>query len=85
MARGWESKAIESQQQDGASTPKARAGAGPSPQQQAARERRRTLQLARARLTADLAASTAPAHKTMLQQAIAAIDEQLRAITALAD
>jgi hypothetical protein len=77
MARGWESKAVEAQQQD-LNTSRRKAGAPLSPAQRAALERRRTLELARARTAADLGASTSPAHRVMLEQALRAIDEQLR-------
>jgi hypothetical protein len=77
MARGWESKAVEAQQQD-LNTSRRQAGASLSPAQRAALERRRTLELARARTAADLDASTSPAHRAMLEQALRAIDEQLR-------
>jgi len=77
MARGWESKAVEAQQQD-LNTSGRKAGPSLSPAQRAALERRRTLELARARTAADLDASTSPAHRAMLEQALRAIDEQLR-------
>jgi hypothetical protein len=79
MARGWESKSIESQQADAAASKRKSGGAGAStPEQQAAQERRRSLELARARAEADLRAATRPAHQEMLRQAIAAIDAMLR-------
>jgi len=77
MARGWESKAVEAQQQD-LHTSRRKAGASLSLAQRAALERRRTLELARTRTAADLDASTSPAHRAMLEQALRAIDEQLR-------
>jgi len=42
--------------------------------------RRRTLELARARATADLAVATRPAHRALLQQTIQAIDDQLSSL-----
>jgi hypothetical protein len=42
--------------------------------------RRRALELARARAVADLARATAAAHRRMLEQAIAALEEQLRSL-----
>ena len=77
MARGWESKAIESQQADR----EAREAPPPGPSSPAeteARARRRTLELARARAEADLARATHPAHRAMLEAAVRALDEQLR-------
>jgi hypothetical protein len=42
--------------------------------------RRRSLELARAKAAADLARAKAPAHRSMLEQALSALDEQLRSI-----
>jgi hypothetical protein len=79
MARGWESKAIESQQDDAQARRRlAAATSGPAtPEEQEALDRRRSLQLARARAEADLQAATRPAHQEMLRQALAAIDARL--------
>lgn len=75
MARGFESKMVEFQQEEAA---KGRA-AGPalSVDERARRIRREGLALARSRAAADLARATAPAHRRMLEQAIAALDQQL--------
>jgi hypothetical protein len=77
MARGWESKSIESQQEERlrASQPRRRpsAEAGPA----AALDRRRTLELARARVLADLQASASPRHRALLERSVAAIEQQL--------
>jgi hypothetical protein len=75
MARGWESKSVEAQQDE---AERGRVPKRPlTPEQQANAERRRTLELQRARTAGDLARATAPNHRAMLEQAIAAIDEQL--------
>ena len=75
MARGWESKSVEAQQ-DEASRERVK-----KPQltaaQQAVAERRATLELTRARAAAELTRATAAHHRKMLEQAIATIDEQL--------
>jgi hypothetical protein len=78
VARGWESKSVEAQQaeRDEARPP---VGAELSPEERARRDRRRTLELARARAAQDLAAATRPAHRAMLQAALAALDTQLQA------
>lgn len=75
MARGWESKAIESQQADAAARSK-RAGT-PGPGEQAREARREALRLARARVTGDLTVAVQPAHRTMLERALAALDAEL--------
>ena len=82
MARGFESKMVEFQQEEAART-RARPGAASvTPEQKAADAKRRGLELARARAAADLQRATAPAHRRMLEQAIAALDEQLNATSA---
>ena len=76
MARGFESKMVEFQQEEAA---RGRAkGAAMSADEQERKRRRESLELARARAAADLERATAPAHKRMLEQAIATLDEQLR-------
>jgi len=75
MARGFESKMVEFNQEEAA---RGRSQAAPvSRDEQARLARRATLQLARTRALTDLAAATRPAHKAMLEQAIKALDEQL--------
>lgn len=75
MARGWESKNIESQQEEAARSRQQTRSL--TPDEQAREVRRRGLELARSRAEADLKRATAPAHRAMLQQAIAALDAQL--------
>ncbi len=75
MARGWESKSVESQQEEAGKPRTAADEAGhESPEIQA---KRQTLELARARAQADLASARVPAHREMLRQALSALDEQL--------
>lgn len=76
MARGFESKQVESQQEE-AARPKV-TGSPVSAQEAERIDRRRTLELSRARLAADLQRASVPAHRKMLEQAIAALDGQLR-------
>jgi hypothetical protein len=75
MARGWESKSIESQQEE-ASRPRPR-GAAPTPDELIRLERRRTLDLTRKRITHDIERASVPAHRKMLQAALDAIDAEL--------
>jgi hypothetical protein len=79
LARGWESKAIESQQEDAARDRVRKPDLTPA--QRADLERRRTLELTRARAAADLERAMSTPHRRMLEQAIAAIDEQLAQLT----
>lgn len=78
MARGWESKAVESQQDAATERPKG-GGAPVSRLDAERRSARATLQLSRARVAADLDRATAPAHRAMLEQAIAELDRQIKA------
>ncbi len=74
MARGWESKSVESQQEARESR---EADRGPEIADPAVAAARRTMQLARARAQGDLANATTPAHRAMLETAIAALTQQL--------
>jgi hypothetical protein len=76
MARGFESKQVESQQEAAQrrDAPRPRF----SPEQAERLDRVRTLELSRARLLADLQRATNAAHRSMLEQALAALDEQIR-------
>jgi len=77
MARGWESKSIEAQQEEAARSSRGK-GRGPlTPLQRAALERRRTLELARARVLADLTRPSGEAHRAMLERSLEAIEKQI--------
>ncbi len=76
MARGWESKSVESQQDD------ARQGnaalQGPASAEALERAtKRQVLLLARARTEGDLARATAPAQRTMLARALEDLDRAI--------
>jgi hypothetical protein len=75
MARGWESKSVEAQQEEAVRKPTA--GRKPAPEELAREERRRALELTRKRAAADLTRASARAHREMLEQAIATLDAQL--------
>ena len=77
MARGWESKAVEAQQDDRRrSSDASRPGsAGDADRERGSR--RRVLELARARAAADLAKATAPAQREMLTRALVDLDRAI--------
>lgn len=77
MARGFESKDVEFQQAE-AERQRA-AGRGPSPVDREKADKRRSLELTLTRARADLAKATSPAHRQMLEQAIAELQRQLTA------
>ena len=76
MARGWESKSVEAQQEDRARQDQTVKPL--TPEEAASEARRQTVALARARAVADLAAARSPAHRAMLEAALRALDEQLK-------
>jgi len=80
MARGWESKSVEQQQEEMLEQRKtARAPISPSrpPKEQQRNRKREGLLLSRGRLTQQLQAASHPRHRQMLEQAIAELDRQL--------
>lgn len=78
MARGFDSKFVEAQQEE--ATREKRIRPALTPEQQAIAARRETLQLSRARAADDLARATAPAHRRMLEDALRALDQQIQAL-----
>ena len=76
MARGWESKSIESQQADASIDRTVKKAL--SPDALVVEAQRRELNLARARVVADLDRATAPAHRQMLAQALSDLDERIQ-------
>jgi len=75
MARGFESKDVEFQQAESARAKPA--GKALSPEERDRLARRGTLELALTRARADLASARSAAHRQMLEQAIAALQQQL--------
>jgi len=75
MARGWESKAVEAQQEEAATRSPELAPV--SAEEASRRAQRATLALARSRALADLQQACRPAHRAMLEQAIAELDSRL--------
>lgn len=75
VARGWESKSVELQQDDARSTgePKPRL----TPEQRAIESRREGLKLSRSRILEQLHSAENPRYRTILEQSLAEIDEQI--------
>jgi hypothetical protein len=76
VARGWESKSVEEQQAQAASTP---SPAKPplTPAQIASQRHRHGLMLSRQHVLQQLQAAQNPRHRDILQSALADLDEQL--------
>jgi hypothetical protein len=78
MARGFESKMVEFNQEEAARGRAQKQELSPAERDRASK--RTAIELARTRAVSDLERATVPAHRRMLEQAIAALDEQLRAV-----
>lgn len=78
MARGWESKAVESQQADRAHAAAGRKDGVVSADERDREARRKVLLLARARTAGDLARAGAPAQRDMLKRALADLDSAIK-------
>jgi hypothetical protein len=75
MARGWESKSVEAQQDAAADARLTRPAI--TPDEAARRAERATLMLARSRALADLQRACVAAHRAMLEQAITDLDQRI--------
>jgi hypothetical protein len=77
MARGWESKDVETQVES-KEIPKASSGREPKSAEQLAREQDiKQLQLSRTRIANDLATATHPNHRKSLEAALAHLDKKI--------
>ena len=78
MARGWESKSVESQIESAAERKAAAAAAGAvSSQQMQLRAQRERLELSRTRVLHDLDAATNPRYRAMLEASLQYLDQKL--------
>ena len=75
MARGWESKSVESQIED-AGRPQVKQGSGSLDDLRRQRELE-SLESSRRGIVADLAATQSPVYRTALQNALAHLDAQI--------
>jgi hypothetical protein len=77
MARGWESKSVEQQQEERSEQSLTSVRAPISPEQQQRNRKHEGILLSRQRLTQQLQAARNQRHRQMLEQAIAELDSQL--------
>lgn len=82
MARGWESKAVEEQQQEAERRAREEMSAPPddSPEMRARRERIASLELSRSRTLDQLERATNPAHREMLQRTLRALETEIEGL-----
>ena len=77
MARGWESKSVEQQQEEATSSAQQR-HTQLTPEQIADLKRRQGLQLSRQHILQQLEVASNPQHRNMLEAALAELDAQLK-------
>ena len=77
MARGWESKSVEAQQQEAGEKPSGSGKRKMSAEEAAAVREKESLRLARQRVLQQLQASLNPRHRKVLEDSLAALDEKL--------
>jgi hypothetical protein len=80
MARGFDSKSVEYQQEEALRSRQEKKGRPLSEEERARLQRRQTLKLARARTAADLARAASPAQQQMLRRALAALEAELKGL-----
>ena len=81
MARGWESKSIESQIEEAESRAQLRRAPQPSAEQIRIERERESLQLSRTRVLQDLAAATNPKYRELLSRSLRYLDEKIAALS----
>jgi hypothetical protein len=77
MARGWESKSVESQQDADAFAPREQKL---SPAERDRAQKRESLQLSRSRVAHDLENARTDVHRTALENALKFLDDELAKI-----
>lgn len=77
MARGWESKSIESQQEESLRETERRDLRALSPEERARQERLASLELSRARTLDQLERATSAAHRAMLKRTLLALEREI--------
>jgi hypothetical protein len=76
MARGWESKSVESQQD--ADRDRADRGQPLTPEQRELLRKRESLEMSRRRVLQDIAAARSEVRRASLEQALAFLEEEIR-------
>ena len=79
MARGWESKAVESQQDE--ASRRAQRRPDRSPEDVSRDHRRAALEMALVQTQAEMGAACRPAHREMLKLRLAAIQDELAGLS----
>jgi hypothetical protein len=81
MARGWESKAVESQIEDRRGAPGRTAdGDAAAAEELTRRQKRESVELSRRRIVKELETSRSTVHRTALENALHHLEDELRRI-----
>jgi len=80
MARGWESKSVESQIED--ADLRVDRGESLTPEQRESQRKRESIELSRRRVLHDLEAARSPVRRASLEHALAFLDEEIRKLGA---
>lgn len=76
MARGWESKSVESQQSETFE----RGRRSVTPEELERRSKRESLELSRSRVARELEAARSPVHRAALENALQYLDDELKKV-----
>jgi TATA-binding protein-associated factor Taf7 len=80
MARGWESKAVADQIEEGESREREAPRTAASPEEKQLKERLDSLQLSKSRLLEQLERATNPAYRSVLLNGLKAVEKELEEI-----
>jgi len=81
MARGWESKSIADQIEEGESRQKQASRVETTPEQRVLNERLDSLKLSRSRLLQQLERATHPAHRNVLLNGLKAVEKEIEEVS----
>ena len=81
MARGWESKAVADQIEEGESRPKEPPRAAATPEQRQLKERLASLLLSKSRLLQQLERARHPAHRDVLLNGLKAVEKEIEEVS----
>ncbi len=80
VARGWDSKSVESQRESAEAEKTAPVSGRPSKEQLEQQWKRESLELSRKRVLNDLAASKNPRYRRLLEAALAHLEREIQAL-----
>jgi hypothetical protein len=81
MARGWESKAVADQIEEGEARKDQNPSGAPSPEQRLLKERIESLKLSKSRLLQQLERARHPAHRDILLNGLKAVEKELEELS----